>query len=373
MVGLAAGALIARAEPAALMPHPDTIGRADHDELEALSEVARALPILLNTSVHMLVRAEHDDITVMVRGLLGDLAAHDLMTFADNVAMWIELINEQGTLVDAILDCLVSLAGQLRGEREAKAYVLGVLDSLGVEGEVVETMRGIVVAAAVSEGLDDADAPRATHGSTEPLEPDPIVDELLVSFESGDAYSVEVARAMLEAHFNVLSKPDPIYWISATIDAMAPARRQNEITWLIVSLCSTNCSLEGPFLAQWLDEPLLLDANAIPVALILLGRTDPAVVATSFIERAIEISHTFEPGVFGELWSAIVRAAPVRVLRLVDRWYALGMPASAFSEMLVAIILETSDSNQEVAAALVAELPLLGHVPDHIARRIGTE
>ncbi len=373
VVGVAAGVIVARAEPQSLVPDPDSILTTPSELSSGVDvSIARSVPYLLAASAQLLERDGEDEVTALVRGLWHDCAAHDLMALADFVANWVELV-DGAVPVGGIVDLLVDLATQVGATADAKRYVGRVLADVGIGGEALDRMGRVWRAAAVAEGvgrgLSLGEAPLAADAAAT----DPLVDELLVQFADGDEMGIELARIRLEALLDERATSAVGYWLAATIDALDDRRRHDEIGWILLRAISTRAALPAGFLRRWLDAPALLNEREATMALIILSRSEPAAVAADYLERAIAVSNVRHASiVVGDLWRAMTHAAPGVVLQVACRWSALGLDESDFSELVEGVISEVAASDSELAAGLCAELQSVTAVPAGLAARIRT-
>ena len=363
---LGAAAIVARTQPRALLPDIASI-QSDPQAQVMDHQIAQA-PIRLLSITSKFLRALPDSaVTEMARWLWCDCATLDLMTLADFVGLHLEKSGAD----DPIVALMIDLAERVPATADEKRYTGQRLQESGVDAAVIEQLRTAWRAIRVAPALDSATIGQPSVLDPEPPQPEPRVDEWLAAFSGGDDVGIELARAALDEMFEEGHPPVALtWWTAVTVDALPLGRRRDDIDWALVRFGTTlrkhreQIPMVPPsLLRRWLDTPQLLDPNGTRIALDLLSRQQPSLVAQRFLHRAVAATGERHPKILmGGMWRALAAAEPSAVLRVASRWIAFGFGRSAFLDLLLEVLIERARDEpaliDTLANALTPDMPV---------------
>jgi hypothetical protein len=194
------------------------------------------------------------------------------------------------------------------------------------------------------------------------------VDEWLALFAADDEHVIEFARAGLDQIFE--ASPRSAWWVAMTVDALPEWRRRQDINWALVqtSVWRDDAALSVPpsVLQRWLDTPQLLSANGMIIALDLLGRQQPRVIAQRYLHRAISAASAGPAEIMmGGLWRAVVATEPAAVLAVIGRWVAFGFRQNDFLMFLIKLLTQRVQEEPELLDTLAESLVASPDMPDN--------
>lgn len=325
---LGAAAIVARVRPKALLPNLASMSEA---------EAGQALPLLLSISSGFLGELPDSNVTEMVRWLWFDCAALDLMTVTDLIGWHVQ----QSGANDPLVSLIVDLVERLPASADEKNYASQCLNEAGVSAEVIEQLQTAWRAIRVAPA--PADIEPLAIADPEPPAPDARADEWLAVFAEGNENSVEVARVSIDQMFEKTPSKALPWWLVVTVDALPPWRRRRDIDWTLVQVVTarsrhgeSTAVVPPSVMARWLDTPQLLNSRGTRIALDLLSRSQPGVIAQRYLHRAVAASSENHSEILvGDLWSALAASEPAAVLAIASRWIAFGFGQNAFIELLV--------------------------------------
>ena len=363
---LGAAAILARTQPRALLPDVSAL-QASSPAAQAIdSDVVQALPLLLEISSAFLRDLPDSAVSDMARWLWYDCAVLDLMSLVDFAAVHLERSGPD----DPIAGLLVDLVERVTATEDQKRYARDCLQQAGVGAAVVEQLHAAWRAIRVAPATDPDAAGSLTIADPEPPSPEARVDEWLVEFGVGDEVGIDLARAAIDVTFAESHPPAALaWWLTVTVDALPARRRRTDIAWALVQIGTAllrhgeSVTVVPPSLLQrWLDAPQLLDALGTAIALDLLGRQHPGVVAQRYLHRAVAASdRRHAEMLMGGLWRVLARAEPAVVLAVASRWLAFGFGQSDFLVLLLDLLSERVRAQPGLVDALrVALAPTPG-------------
>ena len=364
---LGAAVIVARTQPRALLPDIASI-QSDPQAAQVMDRQIAQAPIRLLSITSKFLRALPDNaVTEMARWLWCDCATLDLMTLADFVGLHLEKSGAD----DPIVALMIDLAERVPATADEKRYTGQRLQESGVNAAAIEQLRTVWRAIRVAPALDSATIGQPSVLDPEPPQPEPRVDEWLAAFDEGDDAGIELARAALDEMFEEVHPPAALtWWTAVTVDALPLWRRRADIDWALVRFGNTLRkrreqipTVPPSLLRQWLDTPQLLDPNGTRIALDLLSRQQPSLVAQRFLHRAVAATGERHPKILmGGMWRALAAAEPSAVLRVASRWIAFGFGRSAFLDLLLEVLIERARDEpaliDTLANALTPDMPV---------------
>jgi hypothetical protein len=326
---------------------PDlALAQADPQAAQAIDkEIVHALTPLLWITSEFLRDLPENAVTQMARWLWCDCAALDLMTLADFVGLHFEKSGADNPMVELMVD----LVERVPATADQKRYAGRRLEEAGVGAAAVEQLQNAWRAIRVAPMPDSASLRPLLVADPDPPPSELRVDEWLAAFIEGDETSIELARAAIDEMFEDRHPPVALpWWAAVTVDALPPPRHRTDIDWALLRIGTTlrkhgeQMSMVPPSLLQrWLNTPQLLDPNGTRIALDLLSRQQPGLVAQRFLHRAVAASGERHPGiVMGGMWRAVAAIEPATLLLVASRWIAFGFGESPFLELLLEVLIE---------------------------------
>ena len=360
---LGAATIVARVKPGALLPNITAGAVSDR-------EIMQVLPLLLAISSTFLAQLPDSAVTEMARWLWHDCASHDLMIVSDLVGWHVQESGADDPLVDLMAD-LVERVPVSAGQ---KNYAGQCLKQAGVSADVVEQLQNAHRAIRVAPASEH-DKP-LTIADPEPPPPDPRADEWLAMFSEDDEQTRELARAGIDQLFE--TTPRLASWVAMTVDALPSWRRREDIDWALVQTSvwrdDERTAIPPSVLQRWLDTPQLLTSNGTIIALDLLGRQQPRVIAQRYLHRAVAASSDGYAEIsMGGLWRALVTTEPATALAVLSRWIAFGFGQNDFLVYLVQLLTQCLREQPELLDTLAKSLVATPDMPENaidVARNV---
>jgi hypothetical protein len=264
---------------------------------------------------------------------------------------------------------------------DQKRYASQRLKQANVGAAVIEQMQNAWRSIRVAP-TNPASAGAPPVADPEAPPPEPRIDEWLADFSEGDDVGIELARCAIDEMFDQTPPPDALaWWVAITVDALPPPRRRTDIDWALVRFAVTSrrhgeraSMVPASLLQRWLDTPQLLNPVGTQIALDLLSRQQPRLVAQRYLHRAVTAScERHAKMLVAGTWRALAVAEPSAVLGVASRWIAFGFGQSAFLEMLLDELFERVGAQPTLIDALANALkPAPDTPPDaiEIARKL---
>jgi hypothetical protein len=354
---LSAAAVVARTQPRALLPDIATLQTAMPEAQAIDRDVVQALPVLFEISSRFLRGLPDSAVSDMARWLWSDCAALDLMSLVDFAGLHVERSGAD----DPIAGLMVDLVERVAATEDQKRYAGQRLKQAGVGATLIEQLHTAwgAIRVAPASHPDGAEPPPIVE--PEPPSPEARVDGWLAEFSEGDDHGVELARAAIDGIFEELHPPAALaWWVAVTVDALPPRRRRTDINWALVQTATAlrrhgeSMTVVPPsLLRRWLDTPQFLDATGTAIALDLLSREQPGLVAQRYLHRAVAASDTPHAGILmGGLWRALAMAEPATVLEVASRWLTFGFGRSDFLVLLLDLLIDRARGQPGLLDAL---------------------
>ena len=361
---LGAAAIVARSTPQALLPDLGAVSNAEAQDSER--EKAKVLSLLLAISSGFLSELPDNGVTDMARWLWFDCATHDLMTVVDFVGWQVQESGADDSLVQLIVD----LVERLPASAEQKNYAGRSLKDAGATDEVIDQLQNAWRAICVAPALNHAEP--SMNADSEPPAPDARVDQFLAVLSEGDEQSVELSQISIEQILEHTPSPALTWWLAVTVDALPPWRRRRDIDWALVQIVTAlrrhgeaTIALPPSVLQRWLDTPQLLNSIGTKIALDLLSRQRPGVVAQRYLHRAVAASSEGHAEILmGGLWRALVASEPTALLAVASRWVSFDFGKNSLLELLIDLLIERTRQDPALIDTLAESLTSIPDMSD---------